>query len=638
MTFLYPNWLWGWVLVALFVVLGLRAQVVNARGMKLLIGRRLLPWLVTGASASRSLFLLSLQLLALGLMFTALARPRWGQSREVQQETGRNVLLVVDTSRSMLANDVTPDRLGRVRLACLDLLGKLKGDRVGVLAFAGNAYLQAPLTTDHEAVAEAIESLDFTSVPTGGSELGRALELARETLSANSARNHGIILFSDGGEPDPGLSRQIDQLVAMRAMVLSVGVGTEEGSLIPDPDPDRRGDFVRDEQGRVVKTRLEPASLQQVASRTGGRYLRLGAQGLADALVADLFASLQAQAQASREVYKPIERYQWPLAAALVLWMLAMSFSPLSAALAGSRPLAVLLALGCLLPEVALAAWQPSWAAGESQQAGRALDYYQEGDYDEALKQWQRLAEQDSSNREWHALGEGSCAHELKDHDRAIEAFSQALRSNQPEVQGRAHQGLAHSLYDLGDRALAKQPKLARKAWRESLRHFDARLAQQPDAKEVVENREFVRKRLEELEEQIAQQEQQGQKGNKGEKGKKGEKGDQGDGQSGDESGEDQEDRSRKESLGKQEDEEGKGGKEHEKEGDLRAGDGGEEESPEAKAAREQREAQARENARNKQTGFSRNEARSFLRTYADDQKKALQVRPRNDAVKGRDW
>lgn len=641
MSFHHPQLLWLLGLPLLLALLAVRARRLAQIAAGRLAAARWRWLLVEGAAAGRGSLALGLQLLGLALMFVALAQPRWGQQREVQQESGRNVLLVVDTSRSMLANDVVPDRLSRVRMAALDLLSRLKGDRIGLIAFAGNAYLQAPLTTDHEAIAEAIESLDFTSVPTGGSELANALSLAHDTLQANAARNHGVVVFSDGGEAEAGIAAQAQKLAKMQAMVLAVGVGTEQGSLIPDPDPDRRGDFVRDHEGKVVKTVLQPAVLQEVAKVTGGQYFKLSAQGLADSLVGDLFARLQAQTHAAREVFKPIERFQWPLAVAVLLWLAALSLRP-SVEASALRPAgAPILVASLLLFGVAV---QPSGASlanwfqtRNSPAELEALEAQERGEHELALKHWRQMAENHGGRGlEQAAMGEALSARALQDYDRAIEGFSRALESESSQTQLRAHQGLAHSLYDLGDRAMARQPKLARSAWRESLRHFDTVLETEPNNKAVVENREFVAKRLEELEEQMQQQGQQGKKGQQGQKGERGQEGEEGeDGESGD--GESQEDRSRKESLGKKEGEdEGKG--EGDQEGQLRAGQEGQEESPEARARREEREARQREEARNGKTGFSRNEARSFLRTYADDQKKALQLRPRNDAVRGKDW
>jgi Ca-activated chloride channel family protein len=185
MTFAHPALLY--FLLALPLLAGLRSWAAFRSGkvVGVLTSPRLRSDLVVGASTWRAGLIFSLQLIALACFILAMAQPRWGEDKIIQIESGRNVIIAIDTSRSMLADDVSPDRITRARLAAQDVLGSLKTDRVGLIAFAGNAYLQAPLTTDHEAVIEAIQSLDFTSVPRGGSDIGKALKLAMETFEKN---------------------------------------------------------------------------------------------------------------------------------------------------------------------------------------------------------------------------------------------------------------------------------------------------------------------------------------------------------------------------------------------------------------------------------------------------------------------
>lgn len=658
MTFLAPKLLYFLFVLPFLVALKLWADWRARQVLNQFTAPRLRDDLVIGASLQRSWLIFSLQALALGCFIFALARPRWGEDKIVQQEFGRNVIIAIDTSRSMLANDIAPDRITRAKLAAQDVLAALKTDRVGLIAFAGNAYLQAPLTTDHDAVIEAIDSLDFTSVPRGGSEIGRALKLAMETFEKSPAKNHGLILFSDGGEPDIQLNEYTKQAAQKNVLVLTVGVGTEAGALIPDPDPERAGEYVRDNKGNVVKTRLEPKVLQEIAATTRGRYLKLGSQPLATGVVKDLLSALQAQTNTAKELVKPIERFYWPLSIGMLLLISAWIIRPSSRMKTKSpsvtqlpaRALPLLLA-GCLWTADSASAVTADRDKLDPRAAHKA---YTDGEFDDATKLYEKLLKQPQSapRKQELSFGLAASAHQIKDYDKAIGGFSQALESEDSSLQNHAHRGLAHSLYDQGDRALAKQPKFTLKAWRDSVKHFDAALKIEPDNQEVKENREFVKKRLDELQQQMDQQEQQGnkgQKGKKGDKGKKGEKGQKGEGEegeqgeNGDEEGEGDgdEEKSRKESLGKQEEKEGKegqDGKEQTPEGKLQAGKEGDEESQEARERREQREAEMAENHENEATGFSRNEARSFLRTYADDQKKAMILRPRDAPVNGKDW
>ena len=326
LSFAEPRLLLWLLVLPLLALLRFGAGWRARRAVAKLTAPRLRAALLVGVSPWRAGLIFTLQLLALACFLLALAGPRWGEDRQTQIESGRNVILAIDTSRSMLADDLSPNRLTRAKLAAQDLMGALKTDRVGLIAFAGNAYLQAPLTTDHEAIVEAIDSLDFTSVPRGGSEIGRALRLAIETFEKNPARNHGLILFSDGGEPDAEVRGLAEQAAKKNILVLTVGVGTESGALIPDPDPDRAGEYVRDNEGNVVRTRLEESVLVEIARLTRGRHLRLGSQPLAAGVVRDLLSALQAQANEARQIVKPIERYQGPLSMGVLLLMIAWFF------------------------------------------------------------------------------------------------------------------------------------------------------------------------------------------------------------------------------------------------------------------------------------------------------------------------
>jgi Ca-activated chloride channel family protein len=659
-TFTHPEWLWL-LLVAPVLILG--KALTDRSGRKTLdafTSPRLRQQLVSGVSPLRSWAAFLLQLTALCLLLLAACGPRWGEEEQPQRETGRNVIIAIDSSRSMLADDLAPDRLTRTKLAAQDLLSLLPGDRVGLIAFAGNAYLQAPLTTDHAAVSEAIQSVDIFSVPRGGSEIGRALKLAMDTFQKSPARNHGLVIFSDGGEPDPELAAYAREAAEKNILILSIGVGTKAGSLIPDPDPNKSGDFIRDDQGNPVKTALDEEVLRELARTTRGRYLPLNAQSIDAGIVNQVLAALEQQEGESRAATKPIERFYWPLSLAVVCLIMAWLLRPTSKRpFASHTPAAVaalLLLTPASAPAVSLTSLLPDWSAPASQKARQAHSALIEDDletaaklYDEGLK-----SRPTSRQRSPLALGLASTSHQLQQFDTAVAAFSQALESPDSSIQKQAHQGLGHSLYDQGDRALAKQPRFTIKAWTDSLRHLNAALQLDPGNKALLENRDFVQKRLDELQEQQKQEQQkqqgkdgkkdkgqQGEKGDKGEKGQQGEQGKEGqDGQEpGGEKGEDGEEG--RDGSGGEKQEQGKGGEqdENQKPGELPEGQiSAEGENPGDKESQQAQQAEQADGERHDETGFSPNEARSFLRTYADDQKSVQFSRQRQQAAKGKDW
>jgi Ca-activated chloride channel family protein len=675
MTYATPEWHWLLLMIPLLLLMKWWSDRRAHHLVLEVVAPRLRSALVRGTSRGRSWLTFCLQLLALALLVNALARPRWGEEKREIQETGRNVIIAIDTSRSMLATDVTPDRLTRAKLAAQDLIATLPGDRVGLLAFAGQAYLQAPLTTDHAAVIETIQSLDHTSVPRGGSDLTKALRLAMETFEKTPARNHGMIIFSDGGEPEPELAAFARQAAEKRVMILTVGVGTEAGSLIPNPDGGvfgnqfggpGAGDFVRDREGNVVQTRLETSVLQQLASATGGRFLKLSSTPLSRGVVDGLLSSLDRQQAASREETKPIERFYWPLSLGMFMLMIAWLIRPTTARPVAAQALALLM-LGVPMP--APAQDIPiigTITGGDQPKPSEAPRAYGAGLFEQARDLYARFLgeKKQVASRNELAYGLGASAHKLTDYDRAVSGFSDALESDDPALQRRAHRGLGHALYDQGDKALAKQPQFTLNAWTDSIRHFEAALKFDADDKEVRENLDFVKKRLKELQQQQQEQQQQqqqkkkkeggkdkkkgeskgsGQKGDEsqegeGEEGEQAEQGDQPNGKKGksqqeQEEGEDGENGQNQNQgqNGEQKDEqEGKGGQMPE--GNLQAGGEGKPDQ------NQQKSEEMPEADRNETTGFSRNEARAFLRTYADDQKQVQFRQQRKEPANGKDW
>lgn len=538
LTFLHPDWLWLLAAVPVLALAKWRADVRGERAVGQVVAARLRPLLVRGQSPARSWTIFGLQLAALAFLAATLARPRLGEEKRELKETGRNIIIALDTSRSMLATDSMnpgdpkPDRLTRAKLAAQDLLALLPADRVGLIAFAGQAYLQAPLTNDHDAVVETIQAVDHTSVPRGGTDLRKALQVAMETFEKSPARNHGLIIFSDGGEPDPELVAMARRAAEKRVLILAVGVGSDAGSDIPDPDSGQitsyfRGNGdpgasaaqdnrarVRDENGNVVITKLESAVLQQLASATGGSFFKLGSKPLTRGVVESLLSSLDQQQASAREETKPIERFQWPLTVAIILLMIAW----LIRTKRGGAPVAPAAAAALFVLAAPAPCAAGILASSSSDSVSEAPRAYEQGLFEQARDLYARLKgeKREAAKRHELAYGLGATSLKLKDYDRAVSAFSEALESADTEVQHRSHRGLGHALYDQGDKTLAKQPQFTLKAWMDAIRHFEAALKIESDDEEVRDNLEFVKSRIKELKAQIEQQkQQQQQKGGK---------------------------------------------------------------------------------------------------------------------------
>src|ERR1041385_9277746 len=230
MTFGAPQWLWGLLLIPLLITLFIRSEQRGLKRLQAFVSARLLPQLAGTVNRPRRILRFALQLLGLALAIVSLAQPRWGYTFEDVKRKGLDLLIAVDTSRSMLSNDVQPSRLERVKLAIQDLIDELQGDRVGLIAFAGRSFLQAPLTIDYDAVIEAVNDLDTKTIPEGGTNISSAITLATQSFGKSAMGNRALIIFTDGEELS-GDAVKTAKAAATDAgvRIFTVGVGTPQG-------------------------------------------------------------------------------------------------------------------------------------------------------------------------------------------------------------------------------------------------------------------------------------------------------------------------------------------------------------------------------------------------------------------------
>ena len=216
----------------------------------------------------------------------ALARPQWGSRVETVERRGIDVVLILDTSRSMAVQDVAPDRFRQARLGASELVRHLEGDRVALVAFAGKASLLCPLTVDHEAVGLFLDTIDLDTAPIPGTALADAIVTATrafgpEATEVDASRGRMIVLYSDGEDHEQGLDEAIRTMRRAGTVLHAVGVGTVEGGPVPDTDDAGRViGYKKDREGRVVTSRLDESVLERLALDTGGRYFRATSSGL----------------------------------------------------------------------------------------------------------------------------------------------------------------------------------------------------------------------------------------------------------------------------------------------------------------------------------------------------------------------
>lgn len=311
--------LWTLVLVPLLAVLywyaARRGRALMERfGQHDLVRRLQASVHVTGARWKQVLLLAGVALLAL-----ALARPQFGTRVETLSRQGQDLIVALDVSRSMYAEDVAPNRLERAKIEIGRIIRRLDGDRIGLVAFAGDAFVQSPLTADYGAAMMFLGAMDPTLMSTQGTDLARAITVAIESLEETPAENRIILIVTDGEDHEGGLAEAIAAAAEARATVHTVGVGSPDGVPLPDVDGvEARGRFRRDDQGNVITTRLNETALQDIALQTGGDYHRVGqGTGGLDRLMERIEDG--GREVEAREVTQFEEQFQIFLGAALLL-------------------------------------------------------------------------------------------------------------------------------------------------------------------------------------------------------------------------------------------------------------------------------------------------------------------------------
>ena len=493
MSFGSAVWLWALLALPLLAFFFARAEQLGAEKLQKFVAARLLPQLAGTVNRGRRIFRFILLLLVLGLVIVSLARPRWGYAYDEVKRKGLDLLLAVDVSRSMLSNDVQPNRLERVKLATQDLIDQLPGDRVGLIAFAGRAFLQAPLTIDYDAVVDSINELDTKIIPEGGTNISEAIDLATRTVGKSATGNRALIIFTDGEDLNGDALGAAKAAADAGVRIFTVGVGTPSGSLIPIQSENGGTAFVKDAQGQIVKSKLDEARLREIAQATEGSYLHLenGPRTMKQ-IVSEGLAKMQQAEINARLSRRPIERYEWPLSVAIVLFALALLINDRKGS---RRPIALpakrsVATAGAVL-FVAF--------AGSAGAISPGIQFYQQQKYPEAYQHFEKTLQENPGTRQTDRIqfDAGAAAYKMNDYNKALQAFSQALLSKNPQLQAESHYNLGNTLYQRGEAEKSDEKKLSN--WESALPHYQETLKTEPQNQRAKDNYEYVKKKIEEL-------------------------------------------------------------------------------------------------------------------------------------------
>ena len=270
MTILYPQYLWLLLFVPLFFAVQIVVNKLRLRRIRRFGDEALVNALMPSYAGAKVWLRLSLYSFAFCFFVLAMARPQRGVRLKEQQMTGAEVMIALDVSNSMLAQDYSPNRLERAKLAISQVSEKLQGDRIGLIVFAGESYVQIPLTSDYISARMFLNSISTNSVPVQGTAIGSAIDLAVRSFSEQSDKSRALIIITDGEnhEDDPVASAK--EAAEKGVRVFTIGVGSKEGTFIPLSD----GEYITDEQGNNVLTRLDDATLKDIAAYGNGMYVQ----------------------------------------------------------------------------------------------------------------------------------------------------------------------------------------------------------------------------------------------------------------------------------------------------------------------------------------------------------------------------
>jgi Ca-activated chloride channel homolog len=304
------------LLLLLWVLLRWKRKTVSRIGDPSLVRR-----LIGNFSSVRFLIKAGLALVAFAVIVLAAANLQKPGSTENVQRKGVDVMLVLDVSKSMLARDIKPSRLERAKQFLLRLVDQLPNDRIGVVLFAGRAYLQMPLTTDHGAAHMYIQEASPDVVPTQGTVIADALRMANAAFNSKERKYKSIVLVSDGEDHDPDAAKVAKQLAEDGVLINTVGIGSPEGSPIEDPVT---GELKKDQDGHTVMSKLNEPELQQLATETNGTYMRL--DNVEDALITmtQQLDTAEKKAMSDNEFIDYKSYFQWFLGVAILLLLIEL--------------------------------------------------------------------------------------------------------------------------------------------------------------------------------------------------------------------------------------------------------------------------------------------------------------------------
>lgn len=317
------NYLYAWVLIPVFFALFWIMLLRRKRNIRQLGDDKLVQSLMPERSNFKLWLKFSLLSLAYFFLILGLANPQIGSKLEEVERKGVDLVIALDVSNSMLAEDIKPNRLERAKRAISQLIDKLEGDRIGIVVFAGKAYMQLPITTDYSAAKLFLSTINTDVVPTQGTSIGQAIELS---LTAFSENNHekAIVVITDGEDHDDDPIAAAQTVLKQGIKVYTIGIGLPEGAPIPEFSNGQQMGYKKDLSGKTVITKLDETTLQQVAAAGDGIYVRANNTTAGLNQVFEQISKMEKKKYETKMFSDYEDRFQYFLALALFLFVLEL--------------------------------------------------------------------------------------------------------------------------------------------------------------------------------------------------------------------------------------------------------------------------------------------------------------------------
>jgi Ca-activated chloride channel family protein len=508
-----------WLLVGLVAMIAVALLEIGAhrrrqQAVRLFAASHLASALTSSVSPLKRLVKSILLIAATGLLFLAMARPYLFFDWQEENRSGVDVLLAVDCSKSMLTQDVKPSRIERAKLAIADFADRVPDNRLGLIAFAGDAFLECPLTLDHGAFQDSVRDLDTDTIPRPGTDIATAIDLAVDALKSQPNNFKFLILVTDGEDLEGRVLDAAKNAAQSGLKIYTVGVGTAAGDRIEERDESGNITYHQDANGQEVVSKLDESTLRQIADLTGGAYAALGQQGEGlDEIYSRYIAPLPKANLEERREKIHIEQFEWPLAMATLLLMLEFMIkdratvprvvpAPPSRRSPHRRRART---AADALPFVALALFlSEGLAPSRGAEADTAERDYKSGQYESAMQNYEKAAERQPTRGDLQ-FNRGDAAYKAGEFSEAEEAYRKALDTPDLGLQENAYYNLGNAQFQHGAAMQKVDAKKAISLWKQALHSYDSALKLKTTA-DSQHNYDFVKQKLEELKKQQSQQ------------------------------------------------------------------------------------------------------------------------------------